>query len=575
MRRIVILISFLIFAVSCLYAQDEQPRVAVVPFNSIGVSENDAQILSGLFETALVKTGSFSVIEQNQVKEIIDAQAYSMLACSDEACAIEFGELLAAQQIILGDVSMLGGKYIINAKIIDVQKGKNIKADNVEAESLADMTKATELLAFKLAGLISGIGESVQIARDFGEVMIETEPPGAEIYVNGVLKATSPDLIDRIPIGLVRIEAKKGMLYAVKDLTVSADTEQILLRLEEMSGNIFIKSEIKDAFIYLDGEKLMPLGNGFVEKVEIGEHVLEVIGSESMWKGIIEIVNGMSTKIDAVPRPFGTMSYNLPDGVHGEIASGTDQFSFRGEGKINVFSGNYDLVLSGGRFERYEEPIRINSGQNFTLDPELHTVKELEKEYLAARSRILISRLDESGPDSASVQEVVSEIDVLVTDLNNSEHSFPDLDTTFAELKNDSTMKLRIAMNNERLAVLAQERTGLEQQLELKKDEFRSRDISAWSLSIIGGVGLITVGIFASDYDENMSNISDLYDPDDVMISMPFNIGFGFITAGTGLLLINGLLRFIPADGDNRGELRKAIRIINKEIEELRLENRQ
>ena len=166
MKKIFIILLMISAVLPC-FAVDEQPRVAVVPFNAIGVSEKDAQVLSGLFETALVKTNSFSVIEQNQVKEIVDAQAYSMSGCTDEACAIEFGELLSAEQIILGDVSIIGGKFIINAKIIDVAQGKNIKADNVEANSMADMTQATELLAFKLAGAYLQSGRGGADCRGF------------------------------------------------------------------------------------------------------------------------------------------------------------------------------------------------------------------------------------------------------------------------------------------------------------------------------------------------------------------------------------------------------------------------
>ena len=106
-RSIFIVILILIAAI--LPAQN-QPRTAIVPLNAVGVSENEAQVITGLFETALVQTESFNVIEQNQMTEIMEAQAYSMGGCTDESCAIEVGKLLSAEQIILGDLSSIGAE---------------------------------------------------------------------------------------------------------------------------------------------------------------------------------------------------------------------------------------------------------------------------------------------------------------------------------------------------------------------------------------------------------------------------------------------------------------------------------
>jgi TolB-like protein len=106
----------------------EKPRIAVIPFNHISVSKADADVVTGLFETGLVKTETYNVIEQNQIKEILSAQEQSMSDCTDEQCAMEFGKLLAAEQIVLGTLSSVGGTYILNAKIIDVTTGRNIKA---------------------------------------------------------------------------------------------------------------------------------------------------------------------------------------------------------------------------------------------------------------------------------------------------------------------------------------------------------------------------------------------------------------------------------------------------------------
>ena len=74
----------------------------------------------------MVNTGVFEVIEQSQAGNILDAQEYSLSGCTDEACAVEIGKLLAAENIVLGSVSKLGKKIIVTAKIIDVSTGQTV-----------------------------------------------------------------------------------------------------------------------------------------------------------------------------------------------------------------------------------------------------------------------------------------------------------------------------------------------------------------------------------------------------------------------------------------------------------------
>ena len=512
MKKILILLLMFSAALSC-FAIEEQPRIAVVPFNAIGVSERDAQVLSGLFETALVKTNSFSVIEQNQVKEIVDAQTYSMSGCTDEACAIEFGELLSAEQIILGDVSMIGGKYIINAKIIDVQLGKNIKADNVEAGSMADMTSATELLAFKLAGLTFSSGGAVQIANDFGEVLIETSPSGADIYVNGVHKGTSPDLISRIPIGTIRIEAKKNNLYAVQDVTVSAETGRISLQLKEMFGNIFIKSNERDVYVYLDGRRLGELGTGFFERIALGTHMIELKGRDSLWRGEVEVENGKSSRVDAYPRAFGVVSYNLPEGTTAEIKSRNEVYHVHGRGTLDAWADTYIVTVSGGRFETWKDSITVSQGGRLSLEPEMSTIRELEEQYFVDRHDVAVVKLKNIGETSREVEPLIDEIDQIRADLENSQHNFPSLANDLDILRGNARLKYDLNKNNEKLRELQMQRSIVQGQYDLVAGSRNTLDAFGWSFLGIGAAGFITSGITNMMADSEYENYLDETDP--------------------------------------------------------------
>lgn len=104
-------------------AQANQPRIAVIPLNHINVSRSDAEAITELSETALVKTEIFDVIEQSQISNILETQEYSISDCNDEQCAIVFGKLLATEQIVLDSVFKIGSLYVRNTKLIDAQTG--------------------------------------------------------------------------------------------------------------------------------------------------------------------------------------------------------------------------------------------------------------------------------------------------------------------------------------------------------------------------------------------------------------------------------------------------------------------
>ncbi len=236
-NKLLTVLIFTFVLILSSFSEQLKPRIAVLPFNPIGVSKNDALVVTGLFETGLVKTESFNVIKQQQVNEILAAQAFTLTGCTDDACAIEFGKLLAAEQIVLGDLSSIGGKYILNVKIIDVELGKNIKADSVETSKLSEMTGAAELLAFKLAGLIYSEGENVQIADErvrtpsfleeaakYGSIKVSVVEAGT-VYIDGVrmgeLSANRSATMSDITTGSHQLEIRYGSNTERKTITVS------------------------------------------------------------------------------------------------------------------------------------------------------------------------------------------------------------------------------------------------------------------------------------------------------------------------------------------------------------------
>ena len=150
-RYVAVGLVLLAASVSC-YAQ-QKPVIAVIPFRASGVSAADADGLTVLFEAALQKTGRFTVVEQTRVESVLKAQETSLADCTDEACAVEIGKLLAAEQIVLGTAGKIGQRYYLAVRLIDVRLGTNLATENEQKPSLDEIVDTLVGLAGRLAGL--------------------------------------------------------------------------------------------------------------------------------------------------------------------------------------------------------------------------------------------------------------------------------------------------------------------------------------------------------------------------------------------------------------------------------------
>lgn len=484
-RVILLLVTLCLLPASLLYSQNN-PRIAVIPLNAIGVSAEESQVMTELFETGLVNTESFHVIEQNRVNEIVEAQKYSLSGCTDEECAIELGRLIAADNIVLGTFSSVGGKYIINAKIIDVTTGENIKADKVATDSIDEMTEKVELLAFMLAGLTYREGGEEEIAKEFGEVFVLTDPDGADIFINGVRKGTSPELFSKVPLGQIRIEARKGDMYAEKLVNIAEGMGEIELVLKQVFGNLFIKSSEPEVDVFLDGEPLGKLGTGLFRDLAIGSFTLRLLGDGLFWEDTVEISAGESSRVEAYPRAFGTISYMLPEGVIAEVKGSQFREVIRGSGELEpVWEGTYAIAATGEKYVSLEQSITVSQGQTAIFRPEIDFTNEYTEELLRQRKEKELAQFSKSVENAESTlisideitQYEIGEFAQLVQRFEESEFTFPDLESRAKEVLSGAKTKLEEQKLRQDLNKLLIEKEALQETINESKLKRRNKAI--------------------------------------------------------------------------------------------------
>jgi len=129
--------------------------MAINKLKADGISESEALSLTNALQSEIGKTGKFQVMERAQMDEILKEQGFQQSgACDETGCAVEMGKLLAVNQIVMGNVGLVGKTYTMNVRLVDVSTGKILKDFTEYHKGSIDglLTKTVPGLARKLAG---------------------------------------------------------------------------------------------------------------------------------------------------------------------------------------------------------------------------------------------------------------------------------------------------------------------------------------------------------------------------------------------------------------------------------------
>ena len=189
MKKGLVIFFCLFFAVMSLsVAQDEQPvTVAVLDLNAPDISSSALIALSNIIRRELMMISNYIVVDREIMKEILDEQGFQQTGvCTDEVCMVEVGKILGVRKMIGGSIGMLGRKYIIDLKLVDVESGKMDKMETEEyVGPLEELDTPIETATRRLAGV-----ESTQKKGSF--IYVTSKPSGARVYLDGKFVGNAP-----------------------------------------------------------------------------------------------------------------------------------------------------------------------------------------------------------------------------------------------------------------------------------------------------------------------------------------------------------------------------------------------
>lgn len=115
-------------------AQEAVPTIAVLDFNAFSLTpgEDAAAVgrgLASMIATELATRPTVRIVDRQQVEALVRSRQLGLSGRVDEAQAVQLGQLLGAQYVVVGNVALEPSRARIDLRLLDVATGAIERAD--------------------------------------------------------------------------------------------------------------------------------------------------------------------------------------------------------------------------------------------------------------------------------------------------------------------------------------------------------------------------------------------------------------------------------------------------------------
>ncbi len=121
----------------------DRKKLAVMVFDSPGLGEDVARTTTYLLEGRLGNSPFVELIERNQIENVLEELRYQQTGLTTSS-AVEVGQHLNAEYILIGSINKLGSLLIITAKLVNVETAqiegtREVQCSNATIETISEM----------------------------------------------------------------------------------------------------------------------------------------------------------------------------------------------------------------------------------------------------------------------------------------------------------------------------------------------------------------------------------------------------------------------------------------------------
>jgi TolB-like protein len=113
-----------------------QENLAILEFRNIapgGGERNIARGVEDLFTAVFSRSTRFRLVERRNLAALMEEQKLQLMGITESNTAVELGQLGNAQALLLGTVNSVGGSYLVNVRLVDVETGELV-AENISLD---------------------------------------------------------------------------------------------------------------------------------------------------------------------------------------------------------------------------------------------------------------------------------------------------------------------------------------------------------------------------------------------------------------------------------------------------------
>ena len=141
--------------------------MAILPFYSPGIDYMSSETAELLLRQEVGKLTAMEIISEK-----VTAQSVTGGPCRDVACAVEIGEALGVDEVVLCSLTRLGEKIVVQYTLVDVGEKRALVMDNTTAEAVEDLEAVMKRVA---ASIVSR--KSIEETAEVGAIMEREATP--------------------------------------------------------------------------------------------------------------------------------------------------------------------------------------------------------------------------------------------------------------------------------------------------------------------------------------------------------------------------------------------------------------
>lgn len=175
MKKLIYVLLLLLVATSATFAQ-EKPTVVIVPFDTVGVDETEADVLFEVFTSEFAGLGKARVVDRSSVDKIKAQHQFQNSDWSNSEKVAQLGNALNASLVITGQLMDFRGTLVATFRMLDVNTMEIVATATERTSGADELFGKLGNMAKKLTANLNGSSSSVKTAYNIGD-----EGPGGGI----------------------------------------------------------------------------------------------------------------------------------------------------------------------------------------------------------------------------------------------------------------------------------------------------------------------------------------------------------------------------------------------------------